>query len=157
MNGELALIGGTLCVMGVYLLTNLAYFHVLSGPEVGGSARVAADMMRRVLGPPGGAVVSVASSEDEEAWYAGCKLLGDLYLYDFNKPDLAVECFKCYRETSRSGVDTLYKLGQAFEALGDHVKAIKFYQQVTAYPDHPLAPDAHEALRRLEQNKGADS
>jgi len=98
-----------------------------------------------------------ASSEDEEAWYAGCKLLGDLYLYDFNKPDLAVECFKCYRETSRSGVDTLYKLGQAFEALGDHVKAVKFYQQVTAYPDHPLAPDAHEALRRLEQNKGAGS
>ncbi len=60
-NLPLALIGGTLCVMGVYLLTNLAYFHVLSGPEVGASARVAADMMRRVLGPPGGALVSVAA------------------------------------------------------------------------------------------------
>ena len=56
-----ALIIGTLCIMGVYLLANVAYFYVLSGPEVGASERVAADAMRRVLGPPGGAVVSVAA------------------------------------------------------------------------------------------------
>src|ERR1043166_55124 len=57
----LALITGTLCVMAVYLLANVAYFYVLSGPEVGSSERVAADMMRRVLGQPGAAVGSAAA------------------------------------------------------------------------------------------------
>jgi len=56
-----SLIIGTSCMMGIYLLTNLTYFYVLSAPEVGGSARVAADAMRRVLGSPGGAAVSVAA------------------------------------------------------------------------------------------------
>lgn len=59
-NLPIALIAGTLIVMGLYLLTNLAYFYLLSGPEVGGSARVAADAMRRVLGHPGGSMVSIA-------------------------------------------------------------------------------------------------
>ena len=56
-----ALILGTLAVMGIYLLANLAYFYVLSGPEVGASERVAADAMRRVLGAGGGRMVSVAA------------------------------------------------------------------------------------------------
>lgn len=60
-NLPLALISGTLLMIAVYLLTNLAYFYVLSGPEVGASERVAASMMRRVLGQPGGAVVSIAA------------------------------------------------------------------------------------------------
>jgi len=56
-----SLILGTTCMMGIYLLTNLTYFYVLSGPEVGASPRVAADAMRRVLGSPGGAAVSIAA------------------------------------------------------------------------------------------------
>ncbi len=56
-----ALIGGTLSVMAIYLLANLAYFYILSGPEVGASPRVAADVMRRVMGQPGGAMVSIAA------------------------------------------------------------------------------------------------
>lgn len=56
-----ALIGGTVAVIVIYLLTNLAYFSILSGAEVGASSRVAADMMRRVLGGPGAATVSVAA------------------------------------------------------------------------------------------------
>lgn len=55
-----ALIGGTLGVIAVYLLTNLAYFSVLSATEVGASERVAADMMRRVVGAHGEAAVSIA-------------------------------------------------------------------------------------------------
>jgi APA family basic amino acid/polyamine antiporter len=47
--------------MAIYLLTNVVYFYILSGPEVGASERVAADTMRRVLGQPGGAMVSVAA------------------------------------------------------------------------------------------------
>lgn len=72
-NLPLALISGTLCMMAIYLLTNVAYFYILSGPEVGSAMEttinthetratgVAAVMMYRVLGSPGAAVVSVAA------------------------------------------------------------------------------------------------
>jgi APA family basic amino acid/polyamine antiporter len=55
------LILGTAAVIGIYLLTNLAYFFLMSSAEVGSSPRVAADAMRRAVGPAGGAVVSVAA------------------------------------------------------------------------------------------------
>ncbi len=93
-----------------------------------------------------------ASGEDEDAWYQASKLLGEIYLYELQKPDLAVECFKSYRESSKSGADTLYKLGQAYEQLGDRTKAVKFYKNVVAYDNHPLAPDARDALYRLQAN-----
>jgi APA family basic amino acid/polyamine antiporter len=57
----LALVGGTLAVIAIYLLTNAAYFHVLSAPEVASSDRVAADMMRKVLDGAGARAVSVAA------------------------------------------------------------------------------------------------
>ena len=56
-----ALVGGTIAVIAVYLLANAAYFRVLSGAEVGASERVAAEMMRRILGGGGAAAVSVAA------------------------------------------------------------------------------------------------
>ncbi|HUP04366.1 MAG TPA: amino acid permease [Bryobacteraceae bacterium] len=56
-----ALIWGTASVIGIYLLANAAYFHVLSAAEVGASLRVAAEMMRRVFGEWGAAGVSVAA------------------------------------------------------------------------------------------------
>jgi APA family basic amino acid/polyamine antiporter len=56
-----ALIFGTLAMIGIYLLTNLTYFYILSASQVGGSERVAADAMRRVMGHGGGAAVSVAA------------------------------------------------------------------------------------------------
>jgi APA family basic amino acid/polyamine antiporter len=57
----IALIGGTALVIVIYLLANASYFHVLSGPEVGASNRVAADMMRRIYGNSGASAVSVAA------------------------------------------------------------------------------------------------
>jgi APA family basic amino acid/polyamine antiporter len=60
-NLPFALIGGTLLVMAVYLLTNLAYFYVLPAEAVAGSDRVAAEMMRRVSGSSGAALVSLAA------------------------------------------------------------------------------------------------
>src|SRR5229473_1595559 len=48
-----ALIGGSLAVMAIYLLANAAYFYVLTPQEVATSNRVAADMMRRILGNAG--------------------------------------------------------------------------------------------------------
>jgi len=44
----------------------------------------------------------------------------------------------------------MFRLGQAYEELGDRARAIKCYNQVTAYSSHPLAPDAQEALQRLK-------
>lgn len=57
----LALIAGTLAVIGIYIAANAAYFHVLTAAEVGASERVAADMMRRVVGNWGASAVSVAA------------------------------------------------------------------------------------------------
>ena len=57
----LALIGGVTAIIGVYLLTNLAYFSVLSAGEVASSDRVAADMLGRIAGPHGAAAVSIAA------------------------------------------------------------------------------------------------
>jgi tetratricopeptide (TPR) repeat protein len=93
---------------------------------------------------------SFASGEDEDAWYLACRLLGELYLYDLGKPEQAVQCFNDFRNSSKSGADTLYRLGQAYEQLGDHRKAVKYYEHVTAYESHPLAPDARDALYRLQ-------
>src|SRR6202167_5885957 len=56
-----ALIVGTLVVITIYLLANLAYFYVLSASEVASSARVAAETMRRVLGGFGANAVSIVA------------------------------------------------------------------------------------------------
>ncbi|HEU0123205.1 MAG TPA: amino acid permease [Bryobacteraceae bacterium] len=60
-NLPLALVFGTLAVMGIYILANLAYFYVLPASEVAGSDRVAAEMMRRVWGTGGANAVSIAA------------------------------------------------------------------------------------------------
>jgi tetratricopeptide (TPR) repeat protein len=89
-----------------------------------------------------------ASAEDEEGWYLSCRLLGELYLED--RPDLAIPCLQDFRKSSKSGADTDYKLGVAFERVGDRVRAQKCYQMVVNFQNHPLAPDAREALYRLQ-------
>lgn len=60
-NLPLALIAGTVGVIVIYLLTNFAYFYVLSAGAVASTDRVAGEMMRRVLGPAGAGAVSVAA------------------------------------------------------------------------------------------------
>jgi APA family basic amino acid/polyamine antiporter len=60
-NLPLALILGTSAVIAIYLLTNLAYFYVLPAGTVASTDRVAAEAMRRILGAPGAAAVSVAA------------------------------------------------------------------------------------------------
>jgi len=56
-----ALILGTLGVILIYLLANVAYFYVLSAAAVGASDRVAAEMMRQVMGNFGAGAVSIAA------------------------------------------------------------------------------------------------
>ena len=48
-----ALIIGTLAVIGIYLLANIAYMAVLTVEEIRGSQLVAADVAERVMGTPG--------------------------------------------------------------------------------------------------------
>ena len=91
---------------------------------------------------------SFDTTPDEEAWYQASQILGDLYM-ETGRADLAVPCFLDFRKSSKSGAKTLYKLGQAYEQLGDAAKAIRYYKQVTAYDGNPLAPDAYDALHRL--------
>ncbi len=54
------LIYGTLIIIGLYLLANLAYLAVLPVEEIRRSKLVAADVAERVMGTPGVAFVSVA-------------------------------------------------------------------------------------------------
>jgi tetratricopeptide (TPR) repeat protein len=93
-----------------------------------------------------------ATSDDEEAWYAASRLLGDLYLQQLGKPDLAVPCYNDFRKCSKSGADTIFKLGQAYEQIGDRPRAKRCYEQVTAYDNHPLAYEARDALSRMQAN-----
>lgn len=60
-NLPLALIGGTAAMIAIYLLSNWAYFSVLSALDVAQSERVAADMMRHIWGSGGGKLVSAAA------------------------------------------------------------------------------------------------
>jgi APA family basic amino acid/polyamine antiporter len=59
-NIPLALGAGTLAVILIYILTNLAYLYVMPIGEIAGSKRVAADVMDRVLPGYGGALISLA-------------------------------------------------------------------------------------------------
>jgi APA family basic amino acid/polyamine antiporter len=54
-----ALIGGTLLVLTIYLLANVAYLAVLNIEEMRNSPLVAADVAERVIGPIGVVIVSV--------------------------------------------------------------------------------------------------
>jgi APA family basic amino acid/polyamine antiporter len=60
-NLPLALIGGTLGVIAIYMLANWAYFRVLSPAEVGAHKLVAAEMMQRIGGSRGASAVSIAA------------------------------------------------------------------------------------------------
>jgi basic amino acid/polyamine antiporter, APA family len=55
----IAIVGGTWLVIGVYLLTNAAYFHVLSPKEVGAYPTVGFETIHRLLGDWGGRALAV--------------------------------------------------------------------------------------------------
>jgi tetratricopeptide (TPR) repeat protein len=90
------------------------------------------------------------SGADEDAWYRTHQLLGDLYLNEYSRPDLAVPCYLEFRKSTKSGADTMFKLGQAYENLGDPARAAQCYEHVTGYTEHPRFYEAQEALRRVK-------
>lgn len=90
----------------------------------------------------------IKSGDDEEAWHLACRLLGDLYL-QAGQPDKALQCLADFRASAKSGADTIYKMAQAQEQLGERLKAKKLYENVAAYEGHPLAAEAQYAADRL--------
>lgn len=52
-NLPIAIIGGTLFVIAIYVITNLAYFYVLSVKEVAASEAVGARVLEKIAGPSG--------------------------------------------------------------------------------------------------------
>jgi len=90
-----------------------------------------------------------ANAAEENAWLTASRILGDLYLNDFDRPDLAVPCLEDFRASDRSGADTLYKIGSAYERLGDRARAARYFREVIGFDGHPLVSDAREALQRI--------
>lgn len=76
-----ALIFGTVTVIAIYLLINAAYFRVLSAAEVGNSPRVAGEMMQRILGSPGAAIVAIGAMISMFAALNGSILTGSRVPY----------------------------------------------------------------------------
>lgn len=76
-----ALILGTLLVIGVYALTNLAYFYVLPPADAVSTSTVAADAARRFLGGAGGAFVAVGVMISSFATLNGSILAGSRVPY----------------------------------------------------------------------------
>jgi APA family basic amino acid/polyamine antiporter len=56
----LALVAGTIAIIVIYVLTNLAYLYILPIGEIANSSLVAADAMERILPGFGGAMISLA-------------------------------------------------------------------------------------------------
>ena len=86
--------------------------------------------------------------EEEDAWFLAHRLLGDFYLED--RPADAIPCFAEFRKSNRAGADSAFKLGKAFEAVGDLPKAARFYEEVLTFPEHPLYYEAKDAIARLK-------
>src|SRR5204862_226256 len=58
-NFPIAILGGTLLVVVVYVITNVAYDSVLSPGEIASYEAVGAEAMRRILGDWGGRALGV--------------------------------------------------------------------------------------------------
>lgn len=91
------------------------------------------------------------TGESREDWYLACRLLGDHYLGTGRLAE-AIVCLTEFRKSSRSGANTLFKLAQAHEQLGQLDQARQWYEHVTYY-NQPLAASAKEALARLKASR----
>lgn len=90
------------------------------------------------------------SGDEEEAWYNATRLLGQLYLEELNRPDLALKAYSDYKDYHKSGADTLFNIARCYEAMGDPTNAAKFYNAVTAFEEHPKYWEAKDSLKRLK-------
>ena len=94
-----------------------------------------------------------ANEEEAKAWFHTHKLLGDAYMEE--NPAQAILCYLEFRQSDDAGADTAYKLGRAYEAMGDFRNAAECYEEVTAYERHPLFYEARDALGRVRRGAPA--
>lgn len=130
-NLPLALIGGTLAMIGIYLLANLAYFSVMSSAQVAGSDRVAADMMRAVLEKNGhsvlgGSAVSIAAMISIFAALNGSILSGSRVPYAMSRDGLFFTVFGRVHPHFRVPSTAILLLGvwSSFLLLSGHYKEL---------------------------------
>ncbi len=95
----------------------------------------------------------IRGTDETLGWYYTHRMLGDLYLD--SKPDEAIKCYLEFRKSDEAGADTSYKLGKAYEAIGELRSAAGCYQEVIAYDKHPLYFDARDALERIKSTAAA--
>lgn len=88
------------------------------------------------------------SGDAEDDWLACCRQLGDFYLED-GFPERALPCFSQFRKSPKSGAATVFKIGQAYERLGDAARAAKAYENA-AYYGGAVGEQASAALRELK-------
>lgn len=91
-----------------------------------------------------------SGGEEQDAWYAAVQILARLYLDEYDQPQLALGCLNDFKASPKSGADTFYHMGRAYERLGNAQAAIRAYEQVTVYTKHPLYYDALQAINRLK-------
>ena len=91
-----------------------------------------------------------SGGEEREAREWTVRQLGGLYLDEYSRPDLAIECLKEFLDSEKSGARTLYDLGRAYEAQGNSGRAAAYYEQTASYQDNPIRWEAEEALRRVK-------
>jgi APA family basic amino acid/polyamine antiporter len=106
-----ALIIGTLSIIAIYLLADVTYFYILTGAQVGASERVAADAMRRVLGAPGGAMVSIAAMISIFAALNGSILSGSRVPYAMAREGFFFSSFAHVNERFRTPAPAIMLLG----------------------------------------------
>ena len=103
-----ALIFGTSAVIAIYLLANLAYFHVLPASAVASTPRVAAEMMRRIYGGAGASAVSIAAMISIFAALNGSILSGSRVPYAMARGGLFFRSFRMVHPVHRTpGVSIL--------------------------------------------------
>ena len=91
-----------------------------------------------------------SGGDEQDAWFAAVQILARLYLDEYDRPDLALACLNDFKASPKSGADTFYHMGRAYERLGNAQAAIRAYEQVTVYTKHPLYYDALQAINRLK-------
>jgi basic amino acid/polyamine antiporter, APA family len=77
----MALISGTLAVIAIYLLANLAYLQMLDIGEVANSKLVAADTAYRIIGPTGVKLISIAVMISAFGTLNGSTMIGPRILF----------------------------------------------------------------------------
>jgi tetratricopeptide (TPR) repeat protein len=129
------------------------------------SARVLRARVQRLRGEIDNAVTTLedirahkpekfANTEEEDGWYLAHRLLGELYVDD--RPDQAILCLQEFRNSPKSGANTMFNLGRAYENVGDRGRAQRCYEQVLAFEGNPLVYEAQEALDRLRSKHTVD-